>query len=76
MREPRRRRFGPPDEVLAGSVTALLLVALAVLTVWGQRLFPSSPLEGPAQVLTAVLVIAAVGIVTLLLAGRRRVRSS
>lgn len=72
MRARRRAAHASPGHILAGSITGILLVLLAILVTWGPRLLPAIPLESTAEVLLAVLVIAAVGLLTLLMAGRQR----
>lgn len=66
-----RRAAPPPEDVLAGSVTGLLLVLLALVLVWGRRALPVPPLEGLAEVLSALLLIAVIGLLLLLGAARR-----
>ncbi len=70
MRARRRAATPSPDQVLAGSITGILLVLLAVLVVWGPAILPALSLESTAQVLSAVLLIAVIGLLTLLVAGR------
>lgn len=66
---PSRWRWSP-DEVLAGSITALLLLLLAVVTVFGRALLPEAPLGTTTAVLMALLLVGAIGLLTLLAAGR------
>ncbi|MDP2312421.1 MAG: hypothetical protein Q8P41_05910 [Pseudomonadota bacterium] len=69
VRRPSRWDWSP-DEVLAGSITALLLLLLAVVTVFGRTLIPDAPLGTTTALLTALMVAGALGLLTLLIAGR------
>lgn len=59
-----------PDEILAGSITALLVLLLAVVTVFGRVLVPEAPLGTTTAVLTVLLLAGALGLLTLVVAGR------
>ncbi|MDP2310436.1 MAG: hypothetical protein Q8P18_30745 [Pseudomonadota bacterium] len=59
-----------PDEVLAGSITALLVLLLAVVTVFGRALVPDAPLGTTTAILTVLLLAGALGLLTLMVAGR------
>jgi hypothetical protein len=69
--DDRRGRWGwSPDEVLAGSITALLLLTLAVVVVFGRVFLPELPISTTTAVLVTLLLIGVVGLLTLLVAGR------
>lgn len=59
-----------PDEVLAASITALLVLLLAVVTVFGRVLVPDAPLGLTTTILTALLLAGVLGLLTLMVAGR------
>jgi hypothetical protein len=68
----RRSSLRPSHaETLAASVSGILLILLALLAVWGRPLLPSGVRGDPLAVVSGLLLIAVVGLTTLILAGRR-----
>jgi hypothetical protein len=70
MPSTRPRWNWSPDEILAGSITALLVLLLAVVTVFGRVLVPEAPLGTTTAVLTVLFLAGVLGMLTLMVAGR------